>query len=133
MKALQPYLNFNGTTRDAMTFYQQCLGGQLEMQTFAEAHQGNGDGIMHAKLTSGPLLIMASDTMEGHPFAQGTNVHLNLDCESVEEIDRLFGALGAGGKVTMPLQDTFWGARFGMLTDKFGVQWMFNCELQKHA
>ena len=69
--------------------------------------------------------------MQEHPFVQGTNVHLNIDCESVEEIDRLFGALSAGGTVTMPLQDTFWGARFGLLNDKFGVQWMFNCELNR--
>ena len=127
MKGLQPYLNFDGTTRAAMTFYQQCLGGQLEMQTFAEGHQGDSDGVMHARLATGPLVIMASDRMKEHPFVQGTNVYLNIDCESVEEIDRLFGALGAGGTVSMPLQDTFWGARFGMLTDPFGINWMFNC------
>jgi PhnB protein len=131
MKGIQPYLNFDGTTRDAMTFYQQCLGGKLDLQTFADAHQGDSDGVMHAKLESGPLVIMASDRMKEHPFTQGSNVHLNIDCETVEEIDRLFKALGAGGTVTMPLQDTFWGARFGMLTDKYGIQWMFNCELKK--
>ena len=133
MKALQPYLNFQGTTRNAMTFYQQALGGQLDMQTFGDAQHAsaNPDGVMHAQLKVGSIVLMASDNMPDQKFVQGTNYWINIDCESVEEIERLFAALAAGGTVMMPLQDTFWGARFGMLTDKFRVQWMFNCELKK--
>ncbi len=135
MKAFQPYLNFDGQTREAMTFYQKALGGDLQIQSFADSGQpgppGAEDRIMHARLTNGSAILMASDTMPGHPFAKGTNVHINVDCDSVEEIDRIFKAMSEGATVNMPLQDTFWGARFGMLTDKFGMHWMFNCELKK--
>lgn len=134
MLSINPYLNFDGTTREAMTFYHQVLGGAIRIQTFAEVGQGHGAGgerIMHAHLESGPVIIMASDTMPGMTLVAGNNFYININCETVEEIDRLFGALGAGGKVQMELQDTFWGARFGMLSDKFGINWMFNCELQK--
>ena len=65
------------------------------------------------------------------PVKQGNNYHINIDCESEAEIEKLFDALGEDGKITMPLQDTFWGARFGMLTDRFGVNWMFNFEKPK--
>lgn len=131
MKSIQPYLNFDGNAREAMTFYRECLGGTLDIQTFADAHiptpPGAEQRVMHARLTAGPVVIMASDIMPGSQFVQGTNVHLNIDCDSVEELDRVFAALGQGGTVTMPLADQFWGARFGMLTDRFGVHWMLNC------
>jgi PhnB protein len=135
MKAFQPYLNFDGNTREAMTFYKACLGADLEMQTFADAKvegpPGASDRVMHARLSKGNAILMASDTMPGMPFTPGNNVHINVDCESVEEIERAWKAFGDGANVTMPLQDTFWGARFGMLVDKFGVHWMFNCETGK--
>ena len=136
MKGFQTYLNFDGNARDAMTFYSQCLGAKLSMQTFADVKAPTAPGeehrVMHARLENGSAVLMASDTMPGMPFVQGTNFSINIDCDSVEELQRYFTALSAGGKVTLPLQDTFWGARFGMLTDKFGVHWMFNCELPKH-
>jgi len=72
--------------------------------------------------------LMASDTMPGMPFQQGNNFSVSVSCESLQEIERLFTAIGVNGKVTMQLQDTFWGARFGMLTDQFGIHWMFNFE-----
>src|ERR1043165_8460595 len=135
MKAFQPYLNFDGNTRDAMTFYQKSLGGDLQIQTFADAHvpgpPGSENRVMHARLARGNAVLMASDTMPGHTFSQGTNIHVNVDCESVEEIEKAFKAMSQGGQVVMPLADQFWGARFGMLVDKFGVHWMFNCELPK--
>jgi PhnB protein len=74
---------------------------------------------------------MASDTMPGMPFQQGNNFAINIACESVEEIDKFFAALGEKGKVIMALQETFWAARFGMLTDQFGIGWMFNFEKPK--
>jgi PhnB protein len=86
---------------------------------------------MHASLTNGNAVLMASDTMPGMTFTPGNNVINNVDCESVDEIERVFAAMSEGGKVTMPLQDQFWGARFGMLVDKFGMNWMFNCQLPK--
>lgn len=137
MKAFQPYLNFDGNAREAMTFYQKCLDAELFLQSFEEAGfdapAGSGERIMHARLTRGPAVLMASDTMPGSRFTAGNNFSVNIECESIPEIERLFAAFGDGGTVTMPLQDTFWGARFGMLTDRFGVQWMFNYELPRGA
>jgi len=84
------------------------------------------DRIIHAALHLGSGVLMASDTMPGMPFTKGNNFSVILECESAVEQDRIFAALGQQGKVTMPLQDTFWNARFGMVTDQFGVSWMFN-------
>ena len=135
MKAFQPYLNFDGNTRDAMTFYQTCTDGELTVQTFGDVKApgppGSENRVMHARLAKGSAVLMASDTMPGMPFTPGNNIWVNIDCESVAEIEQLFAAFSAGGKVIMPLADQFWGARFGMLTDKFGINWMFNCELPK--
>jgi PhnB protein len=132
MKALNTYLNFDGTTGQAMKFYQQCLGGDLHLMPFSEVPgdypKEAKDRIMHARLAVGPLTLMASDIMPGMQFHQGNNFSICLDCESNEEIERLFSALGNGGKTTMPLHDAFWGARFGMVADKFGISWMFNFE-----
>ena len=130
MKQIMPYLNFDGETRDAMTFYAKCLGSEAVIQTFKDSGMPttpeNENRVLHARINKGNAVLMASDTMPEHPFSKGTNVHINIDCESDEEVDRLFNALKEGGRVTMEVQDTFWNARFGMLVDKFGVQWMFN-------
>lgn len=134
MRAFHIYLNFDGNTRDAMTFYKQALGAELEIQSFADVHMempGAENRTVHARLSKGNAIIMASDTMPGQPLTQGNNAHVSVDCETIEETDRFFAALSEGGTVTMPLDKTFWNAYFGMLTDKFGVNWMFNCELPK--
>ena len=131
MKQVVTYLNFDGNCRQAMEFYAKCLGAELQLMPFSDA-PGNAspqtkDRIMHARLSKGALeLLMASDTQPGMPLHQGNNVSVSVNCESVAEIDTLFAALGEKGNVGMPLQDTFWGARFGMLTDQFGIHWMFN-------
>jgi PhnB protein len=135
MKTIDAYLTFDGNCRQAMTFYQKALGGELFIQSFAdakvEAPKGMEGRIMHARLANGAAVLMASDSMPGTTVKPGDNISLALGCESMQEIDKLFAALGEKGKVTMPLQDTFWGARFGMLTDQFGIHWMFNYELPK--
>ena len=135
MKSIAPYLNFDGNTREAMTFYHECLGGNLDVQTFKESGMPSppeaADRILHARITSGSAVVMASDTMSGMPFKAGTNFAMVIDCDSVEEQDKLVAALSRGGKITMELQDAFWGARFAMLTDKYSVNWMFNFELPK--
>ena len=138
MKEIITYLNFDGNCREAMTFYERCLGGELHMASFADQPGGNvpkeaKDRIMHAKLTKGFATLMASDTMPGMPFKQGNNFSICLSPESVQETDKLFNALSENGRITMPLQDTFWGARFGMLTDQFGINWMVNFEKPKTA
>jgi PhnB protein len=91
------------------------------------------DRIAYASLTKGSRLLMAADTMPGMPLQQGNNFTVSIQCDSLQEIDSLFTALGEKGKVTMPLQKTFWGARFGMLTDQFGINWMFNFEQPKQG
>jgi PhnB protein len=135
MTELATYLTFDGKTREAMEFYKDCLGGELSMFPYSAAPgefpNASGDRIMHATLRNGPLVLMAADSLPGAPLQQGNNFSLSLHPKSIEETQRLFTAIGRGGKVGMPLQDTFWGAHFGMLTDKFGIQWMFNWEKPK--
>jgi PhnB protein len=130
MKFINPYLNFDGNTREAMQFYARVLGGELEVQSFGDVGMADKpelkDRTMHASLTMGDIVIMASDTMPGMNFAPGNNVWININCESDEEIERLFKAMGEGGTVVMPLAEQFWGAKFGMLNDKYGMHWMFN-------
>ena len=130
MKDITPYLTFNGTCRQAMTFYKDILGGDLELMDFASSPMDVPDEaknyIMHAILTSNGVTLMASDTMPNQPVTNGNSVSLSINCQSTDEIDHLFNSLSNGGQITMPLEDTFWGARFGMLTDKFGTCWMFN-------
>ena len=138
MAELHPYLNFDGTCREAMTFYQACLGGDLQLMTFGD-NPGGGvppgaeDRIMHSTLTSGSLRLLASDGRPGEAPRQGDSVHLSLNLQSREEIDSLFVALGAGGNVTMPLGDMPWGGRFGMLVDRFGMPWMFHFDLTRQS
>jgi PhnB protein len=135
MSQLIPYVFFNGNCREAMAFYKECLGGELNIQavgdTPAAEHMppGDRDKIIHAALTRGEpreALLMASDWMGGGEFAQGNSFSLSIACTSDEEIKTLFAGLSAGGKVSQPLADMFWGATFGSLVDKFGVAWMLN-------
>jgi PhnB protein len=131
MTQINAYLNFDGCTREAMSFYQQCLGGELVMQKVAESPMAAqlpsemSAKILHSSLTKGNLVLMASD-MLGRNTVNGNNVMLCINCSSEEEINHFFASLAAGGKIHDPLQQSFWGATFGKLTDKFGVHWMFN-------
>jgi PhnB protein len=132
MKSVTTYIHFNGTCREAMSFYQQCFGGELQLKSYPDASgQPSADPnapIMHAELSgpSGPAL-MASDASPDHTVQAGNNFSVAVECDSLAEIDRLFAAVAAGGQVRMPLGDMPWGARFGMLNDRFGIQWLFNC------
>ncbi len=136
MKYLNPYLIFNGNCRQAMDFYRQCLGGVLYTMSYAEIPGGPGpdfpeankNWLIHARITLKSLVLMASDAKPGTPVRQGTSAFISVSCESVQEIEDLFKALSERGEVIMPLQETFFALRFGMLTDQFGVQWMLNLE-----
>ena len=140
MTQLNPYLTFDGNCREAMTFYQECLGGELSIQSVGETAVSNdfaaGDQnkVMHAYLGSNGVVLMGSDRMdmgESAPAAklvQGNTVTLCLNCSSEDEIKTFFSKLSSGGKVTHQLENTFWGAVFGQLTDKFGMDWMLNYE-----
>ena len=135
MKGLIPYLNFDGDAKEAMEFYAKCLDANVDIQTFKDASfpapPGAENRVIHARLTKGGAVLMASDTQPGTPFTKGNNLWVNIDCDSVEEQDRMFNGLAEGGQVLMALENQFWGARFGMLSDKYGVNWMLNCELPK--
>jgi PhnB protein len=136
MKPLVAYLNFNGNCREAMTFYAQCLGAELELVPFGDMpHPGvpaeAKDLILHARLHKGDGQLMASDTMPGMPFVQGTNFSVSVHPVSGEECDSVWRALSQGATIQQPLADAPWGARYGSLTDKFGVQWMLNYEYPK--
>jgi len=129
---LNAYLNFNGRCREAMTFYQQCLGGELSMQKIAEspmAAQLSSEAaahILHGTLTrNGVLLMMGSDRMDGD-LQQGNSVVLCLNCSGDEEINTFFRNLSAGGHVRLPLHQSFRGSTYGELTDKFGILWIIN-------
>jgi PhnB protein len=134
MIQVHPYLFFNGNCREAMTFYHKHLGGELQLMTYAEVPGGEvppglENHVMHGALTKGSLMFMASDTMDpGHPIQFGTSVQLTLTVDSLADAERLFKALGEGGSVDMPLEETFWAKRFGAVTDRFGIKWMINFE-----
>ncbi len=132
MKGINAYLNFNGNCREAMEFYNRCLGGELQLMPFSGAPmkvpEGAGNLIIHARLEAQGGVLMASDTMPGMPYQPGNNFWVCLSCTDPPETEKLFTAFSANAKVIMPVQETFWASRFGMLTDQFGVNWMFNCE-----
>jgi PhnB protein len=132
MKQLVPYINFNGQCKEALHFYQSCFENvELSIQTFADTRGEDmpkemQDKVMHAEFKTDGLFFMASDGQVGGDFTLGNNIHLNVQLDSIDEQSELFEKLSVNGSVTMPLQQTFWDARFGMLTDKFGIQWMLN-------
>lgn len=133
MNAINTYLQFDGKTREALNFYAEVLGAEYREPEFPNAPKFGAGRVIHAAVVKGNMVILASDTPEGvHPIV-GNNFAVSVQCDDVPEIERLFKAFSQGGTVTMPLDNTFWNARFGMLTDKFGIPWMFNCDLSKKA
>lgn len=137
MEPITPYLNFNGDAADALDFYSKAFEGQVVFQqTYGDSPVGGDeawkDKIMHATFQAGSLSFMVSDVHNPEqPVTAGSNTQLSLNFKHEEDIDRVFAAMSEGSKITMPLQDTFWGAKFGMLTDKFGISWMFNHDKPK--
>jgi len=134
MKTLNPYLNFAGNCEEALNFYQQCFNGKIEtMKSFSEAGmdvpENWKDKICHAEFRVEDIYFMASDGMDPTPIKPNNAVTLSINFTDLNEQETIFNALAEGGNIIMPLKDTFWNARFGMLADKFGVNWMFNCDL----
>ena len=131
-REITPYLMFDGDCKAAMTFYQQVLGGKLDVSTYGQADPNSAaedkDKVIHARLESGSTVIMASDSGKGMPVKDGDDVWLSLQCGPASEVDALYAKLSAGGQSPQQPQNTFWGSRFGMLVDKFGVQWMLNSD-----
>jgi PhnB protein len=131
---LNPYLFFNGQCEAAFKFYEQCLGGKIEAMI---PHAGTPaeeqappewrNKILHARLVVGDEVLMASDAPPSR-FEQPKGFSVSLQIADPTEAERIFSALAKDGKVTMPIQQTFWAFRFGMLVDRFGIPWMINCE-----
>lgn len=141
MTTINSYLTFNGNCREAMTFYKECLGGQLTLQTVAESPVSDQmpdqmpeqmkECILHSMLTSGNITIMGSD-MSPQTLIKGNAVSLMLSFSSEEETRKVYANLSKNGDASQPLEIMFWGALFGHLTDKFGNQWMFNYDANQN-
>jgi PhnB protein len=127
---LNPYLTFNGNTREAMEFYHGVLGGTLDVQTFGEAPMESApedkDRVMHARLDADGFTLMASDSQTSQPTTSGDNISLSLQGSDRDALGTTFEGLSDGGQVVMSMEDQFWGDTFGMLTDRFGIHWMVN-------
>lgn len=127
---LTTYFIFNGNCREAMTFYQKVLGGDLKVMTMADSPMkdqvppGAENLVMHAFLQTPGFALMASDGMQGPPPVNGDSVSQALSVNSTEDAEAVFAKLSDGGKVTMPIQETFWAHRYGQLVDKYGMHWM---------
>jgi len=133
---LNPYLHFDGDAEDALNFYKDALGGEIIMiSRYGDSPMPSDEDwknkLMHSRLVFDGNLIMISDAFKGNKAKKEGNVQLSVEVESIDRINEIFTKMAEGGTVKMELQDTFWGARFGMLKDKFGVDWMFNHELKK--
>jgi PhnB protein len=126
---LTPYLMFNGTCEEALNFYSTTIGGEIKHLSRYEGSHAESMGadkqkVMHATFEGNGIAFMASDGSQ--PVSNSGNIHLCVDFKDAVAMENVFNALGDGATITMPLQDTFWGAKFGMLTDKFGINWMLN-------
>jgi PhnB protein len=138
MASINPYLIFNGNCEEAFLFYQSVFGGEFPYigkfkdmppaEGNPELSEADGNKIMHVTLPIGDgSVLMGSDSNSASgDVAFGQNVSLSINAKSKGEADKLFNGLSAGGTVTMPMNQTFWGAYFGMFVDKFGISWMVN-------
>lgn len=131
---LSPYLSFNGCCQAAFKFYEQCLGGKIEsMMPYegspmaAEVSPEWADKVMHAEFRLGENVLMGSDCMpDKYEETKGASIMIAIN--NPAEAERAFQALAKNGTVTMPIQETFWATKFGMLVDQFGIPWMINCD-----
>ncbi len=133
---LNPYLHFDGSCEQAFKFYEQLLGGTIKAMFAFEGTPAAEHvppewrkKIMHATLEFGGQTLMGADARPGH-YEQPKGFSVSLSVDKAGEAERVFKVLSEGGSVRMSLQETFWAARFGMVTDRFGIPWMINCEKQ---
>ena len=131
---LSTYLYFNGDCEAALKFYEQCLGAKIDgLMKFRGSPAAETvppdwlDKVLHARLIVGRNELMASDAPPGHYEGQ-KGFSISISVNDPAEAERLFRDLSEKGKVTMPMQQTFWAVRFGMAVDRFGIPWMVNCE-----
>lgn len=133
MAHLSPHIAYPGNCREALSFYQRCLGGELKLTRVGDTAMAGHlpaeaqDQIMHGTLTTGSFVLMACDALDPRQtFKPGNNIAMCLTCGSDDEINTLFASLGEGGSVVDPLNEMFWGGKFGTLIDQFGTEWMFH-------
>src|SRR3977135_2265845 len=131
---LNTHLSFNGQCEEALKFYQKCLGGTIQtMMTWGESPMADQvsselrDKIIHATLVVGESTLAGGDAPPDQ-YEEPRGFAVTIQVTDSAEAERVFNALAEGGKVTMPIQQTYWTVRFGMLVDKFGIPWMVNCE-----
>ena len=132
MIGVNPYIAFKGNCQEAIDFYKDALGAEiLGTQTYGNSpmsEMGPADKIMHCSMKVGESHIMLCDDMRPEAGAAGGNISLAIGLNDTDKAKSIFNNLSDGGKVTMPLDKTFWAEAFGMLTDKFGINWMVNCD-----
>jgi PhnB protein len=128
------YLMFNGECEAAFKFYEKALGGKIEaVMTFGDSPMSQQmpaewhNKVMHARMTVGNTVLMGSDPPHDQ-YEAPKGFSLSIGVKDPAEAERIYNALSEGGKIEMPLQKTFWAAKFGMLVDRFGIPWMINCE-----
>ncbi|MBO9675200.1 MAG: VOC family protein [Sphingobacteriaceae bacterium] len=132
MASINSYLTFNGNCREAMTFYQECLGGELTLETIGESARAEKipniirRSIVHAVLAKDEMVIMGTDMVEERGLVKGNAVSMMLNCNSEEEAKIFYHKLSEGGRASHPLQENFGGVLFGDLTDRFGNNWLIN-------
>lgn len=143
MIKINPYLNFEGNCEEAFNFYKSVFGGEfIYLGRYEEMPAQEGmppapeevkKKIMHVALQVGETILMGSDSVGGcaPSFVEGNNISLSINAGSRGETEKLFHALSQGGKIMMPLGDTFWGDYFGMFTDKFGINWMVSAGMKE--
>jgi len=135
MAQLFTYLTFNGNCREAMTFYQKCLGGELHLQTVGESPmteqlpKAMRNCILHATLKSNDLVLMGTDMVGADGLTKGNAVSMMMQCDSLQELQAFYKKLANGGRETHPVERTFRGAWVGGLTDKYGHSWLLSSSL----
>lgn len=133
---LNPYISFKDNAREAMEFYKTVFGGKLEMTTYKDggmSYPGEENKIMHGMLEAeNGITFMSADTPNNMPYQPGKNISISLSGDNEAELRGYWEKLIVGGKANMPLEKAPWGDTFGMLTDKFGIDWMVNISGKKH-
>jgi PhnB protein len=132
---VNPYLSFDGRCEEAFTFYAALLGGEIQVRI---AYEGSPMAdhvppelrgkLMHARISIAGQVLMGSDSIGGMKYEPPRGMTINLSVSDPAEADRIFAAFAEGGAVGMPIQETFWALRFGVVTDRFNIPWMINCE-----
>ena len=131
---LNPYLNFQSDAREAIEFYRDVFGGELNVMTFGDMGGEPADGVMHAQLeTPSGFTLMASDSPPGETISPGGAVHISLSGDDTEQLTGWFHQLSEGGTVVNGLEQQVWGDTFGMLVDRFGIGWLVNISGQQQG